>query len=211
MTLILDKFCVSHVRLVKLFKMLRGRIAHFHTENDMIESMASMTLNGKSRRRPFPEDVSETMVRLILWRLTGVMPTQNPTGDLTYFGKIVEVKTFISDGPSSFGPTESWDVIYFFDLSRSDQHRNQRNDQRNDQNRDQRNDQNRKTYVTLYKIPLKMESEEWQNIKVNKLETMADQQRSKRRPRISFSNLQKQLAPHHISIAYEGFFEDLLL
>jgi hypothetical protein len=36
-------------------------------------------------------------------------------GDLTLLNKKIEVKGFMSTGPSSFGPTESWNWIYFID------------------------------------------------------------------------------------------------
>jgi len=36
-------------------------------------------------------------------------------GDLELLNKQLEIKGFMSDGPSSFGPTENWDWIYFVD------------------------------------------------------------------------------------------------
>jgi hypothetical protein len=36
-------------------------------------------------------------------------------GDLTLLNKKLEIKGFMSSGPSSFGPTENWDWIYFID------------------------------------------------------------------------------------------------
>ena len=187
---LLKQFCETHIRYVKLFNHLLKRIDVFNSENVLIEEMAKLTLNKKFRRRNFPEDVSETMVRFIIWRNTGIMPVQNSKGDLLYLGKNVEVKAFISDGPSSFGPSESWDEIYFLDLTQV--HTGNR------------------SKIILYKINLPMESKEWQAIKVNQKESMGDQQRSGRRPRIQFSKVQDQLDSKFICVEYDGYFEDLL-
>nr|MDO8116245.1 hypothetical protein [Candidatus Sigynarchaeota archaeon] len=40
---------------------------------------------------------------------------QPSSGDLMTGDQKVEVKAFISDGPTTFGPKEAWDEIYFFD------------------------------------------------------------------------------------------------
>lgn len=187
---VLSSFCEEHVRRICLIPCITMRIKNFHQENESIQYMAKLTRNTKFRRRNFPEDVSETMVRLILWKKYGIMPIQNKTGDLLYLSTNIEVKTFISKGPSSFGPKESWDEIFFLDLTKLD-------------------NTETKTRVILYKVCLSMESPAWQNIKVNKNETMGDQQRAKRRPRIDFYSIKKQLPPEHVRVEYDGYFEDL--
>lgn len=44
------------------------------------------------------------------------MPDWNtPKGDLVLCDNQIEVKCFTSTGPTSFGPSENWDCIYFVD------------------------------------------------------------------------------------------------
>lgn len=120
--------------------------------------------NKKYRYQNFPECVSEYLIYTIeegVERIT-------ESGDLMKNSKKIEVKCFSSKGPISFGPTESWDVIYFIDAINH-------------------------PIITVYKCNIKNTDIEWQNIKINRKETYSDQIKSKRRPRICFSSLKPQL------------------
>lgn len=75
-------------------------------------------LETKKIRKPnFPSEISENLVKFIYnrnnkdqakWDVKG--------GDLITSNKLkLEVKAYSSDGPTSFGPTEKWDILYIVD------------------------------------------------------------------------------------------------
>ena len=70
----------------------------------------------KCRNENFPSHISENIVKFALFKKYGIMPNwDTKSGDLELVNKKLEIKGFMSDGPSSFGPTENWDWIYFID------------------------------------------------------------------------------------------------
>ena len=118
----------------------------------------------------FPEDISENIIRLLIEKEHNYTPEWIKGGDLMYNNDKIEVKTFTSSGPSSFGPKESWKTIYFLDATKFLQN-----------------------YYICYEVNLQNDDEKWKNIKVNKKQTFHDQCAQKRRPRISFSKILPQL------------------
>jgi hypothetical protein len=79
--------------------------------------------NKKIRNENFPSHISENLVKFALNNIKYINSDEKVTwntsvGDLEYKNKRIEVKGFISDGPSSFGPTEKWDTIYFVDAKK---------------------------------------------------------------------------------------------
>lgn len=82
--------------------------------NSYIEYHNSSKLHEKIRKPNFPEDISENIVKLYVndceWK--------QKSGDLysEINGKI-EVKCFSSHGPISFGPKESWDILFIVDAT----------------------------------------------------------------------------------------------
>lgn len=76
----------------------------------------------KIRNENFPSDISENIVKFAIFKKYGIMPCwYTDKGDIVinkkHIFKQIEVKGFMSTGPSSFGPTEKWDWIYFVDGS----------------------------------------------------------------------------------------------
>lgn len=72
----------------------------------------------KWRRDNFPSHISENICKFAFIKKYGLYPSWNTNkGDLQLFipRLQIEVKGFMSDGPTSFGPTENWDFIYFVD------------------------------------------------------------------------------------------------
>ena len=72
----------------------------------------------KRRNENFPSDISENIVKFAIYKKYGVMPCwDTDKGDIVInknnILKQIEVKGFMSVGPSSFGPKEMWDWIYF--------------------------------------------------------------------------------------------------
>jgi hypothetical protein len=147
-----------------------------------------------------PEDISENIVKFIArnhdddasckWaKCLGL------NGDL-YSNKYPavsppEVKAFMSDGPSSFGPKKKFGAIYFLDL------------------RELLTDK-----ITLWKIMLTNESQEWKQLKMNKTQTHEEQSNQGRRPHISWDSIYKQIkdkCPDKCEKVYEGSFEGIFI
>ena len=100
--------------------------------------------------------------------------------------KKVEVKGgFITMGPPTFGPRETWDEIYFVDCQ----------------------DTLKKTFK-IYAIELSNTSEEWKQLKVSKAQTYYDQCLEGRRPRLTFDSIQTQLGDH-CRLVFDGHFDEL--
>lgn len=148
----------------------------------------------KYRLPNFPEDISENIVKHLISRIENISCKRvknisckkvKKKGDLITDGTLkIEVKCFMSDGPSSFGPKECWHYIYFLDA------------------RDFLNG----NYV-LYKVSLSNCSKEFQNIPVNKKQTYGDQCKQKRRPHVAFRELRKTIEDH-ITVVFDGNLHD---
>jgi hypothetical protein len=85
--------------------------------NDKINALLS---KKKRRNENFPSDISENIVKFAFAKKYRIMPCwDTQKGDLIIYKfnlfTQIEVKGFTSEGPSSFGPTEEWDWIYFVD------------------------------------------------------------------------------------------------
>lgn len=146
-----------------------------------------------------PEDISENIVKMILynhpgqfqdktskWTKSIMKKGQKITGDLVSEKEgTQECKCFTSDGPPSFGPQENWDVIYFLDA------RGWLSDK-----------------FVLWRIPLSNKSTEWKSIKMNKNETHESQSAQGRRPRITWESLKPQIE-RHCQKVFEGSFDDI--
>ena len=160
-------------------------LRHYHRINDL-----NNKYNGKARSPGLSEIVSENMCKFIL-KKNGTECTNGTTGDLIdKDGNKYECKSFTSDGPISFGPTEKWDKLIFMDA--------------------------RQWYNDIYKtilIDLKNTDEKWENIKVNKTETFSDQCKEGRRPRIGWDKIHKQLLDLDISITiiFEDKFDNIFI
>ena len=164
--------------------------------NDTIKNEHEININLKKtkiRLTNFPSHISENITKFVIAKRYNIMPTwDTDKGDLCINNKIckfirIEVKGSVnlSNGPSSFGPTESWDYIYFVDGV---------------------NTQEKKYKV--YEIRLSDLTEKWKNIKVNKTQTYHDQCKEKRRPRIKFTELQSQLG-NDCKLIFDGHISEL--
>ena len=157
---------------------------HKNYVEQRIES--SKRLGIKVRLPSIPEDISENMIKFMIHKSGDTSSRWNTSGDLLSDKEgRQECKCFTSLGPSSFTPSSNWDVIYFLDATKW------------------LNDE-----FILYRVPIKMNSQEWKNIKVSKTQTIDDQCKQGRRPRISWQNLVPQLNSQ-FSVVYRGCFLDI--
>ena len=150
-----------------------------YTKNILINRLTSYKnfynsskLHKKIRKPNFPEDISENLVKITI---SEQCTWKEKSGDLysEVLGKI-EIKCFSSTGPISFGPCEKWDILYIVDASEFESDN-----------------------FTIHKI--NMSSEEFGEIRISKSQLYKDQVNQKRRPRIVWKNLQKQISNHTTS------------
>jgi hypothetical protein len=188
--------------LIEYFKdnydeyILRSRFINF---KNMYMNDEQLIINGLNiRHQNTPEDITENITKFIIinyekdmscvW-CKGVDKKYCLTGDL-YSNKYeksmpIEVKSFTSNGPSQFGPNKKFGVIYFLDLRKW-----------------------LNNVIILWKVNLNYLSNEFNNIKVNKYQTMGDQLKEGRRPHISWDNIYPQIINFCEKI-YEGTFENI--
>jgi hypothetical protein len=98
-----------------------------------------------------------------------------------------EIKSFTSNGPSQFSPSNKFSVLYFLDL---------RNWTKNK--------------IILWHINLSSDSNEFKNIKVNKTQTVEDQKKQGRGPRISWNLLYPQISNFCEKI-YDDNFDNIFI
>jgi hypothetical protein len=140
----------------------------------------------KSRLPGLSEIVSENLIKFSLIK-NNINCTNTINGDLLVNNKFkYECKCFTSNGPISFGPTESWEKIVFLD------------------GREWYNNK-----FKIYLVNLKNTDNDWYNIKVNNNETINDQCLQKRRPRICWDKLKNQISSKYINIIFEGSINDI--
>jgi hypothetical protein len=99
--------------------------------NNYIESKK---LHPDCRTQNFPDYISENITKFIINKIQNLKTSQNSKEPVGFFNCInskigdleiindnevikVEVKCFTSKGPSSFGPKEKWNLLYFLDAT----------------------------------------------------------------------------------------------
>ena len=146
--------------------------------------------NVKVRLPCIPEDMSENIIKNIIHNKLGDKSSTWDCAKGDLFSNIEgkqECKCFTSNGPLSFTPSSEWDVIYFLDAR-----------------------QWLEDKFVCYRIPLKKNSDEWKNIKVNKTQTFDEQSKEKRRPRINWLSLHQQISPH-VHTIFDGTFDEIFI
>lgn len=142
-----------------------------------------------------PGDMSENIVKVILknkgrnivW-CNGVGSALS--GDLFEIdgNRIIEVKAFMSDGPSSFGPKKKFYQIYFLVLKKFF---------------------DEDPMIILWEVNLTNESEAWKSLKMNGEQSFEDKTGNGNRPHIAWENIKAQIeksSPGAIKEVYNGSF-----
>lgn len=135
--------------------------------------------SDKIRRPNIGSEITENIARFAYQRYFNIKTCWINTkiGDIICSdGKKIEVKAFSSDGPSSFGPTETWDILLFVDA---------------------------RLYVqkifSVYMIDL--DNRQFGTIiKINSTELYLDKIKTRQRPRIAFDKIQEQLKIKNIDV-----------
>lgn len=166
---------------------------HINDKNNDYSSIYKINsqLGTKKIRKPtYPSEITENLVKFAIIKKYNVSPSwYTKKGDLCLNGMQLEVKGSIdlmNGGPCSFGPKEEWSRIYFVDALNCS-----------------------KKKFKIYEIKLSNKSEIWKNIKVSKSQSYQNQCLQKRRPRITFNELIKQIPQSYVSILFDGYITDL--
>jgi len=140
----------------------------------------------------FPEHISENICKFLVNKYENLNCTNSKDkGDLLFIfnDKVmrIEVKAFISDGPSTFGPEEYWDILYFLDC-------------KDFKNRN----------FKLYKINLASNSDKFLNLQITKNKRFGDKSKIKGyRPRFNFYKVIEQFG-NDCTLIYDGNLSILL-
>lgn len=155
------------------------------------EKMISRYKYNVIRQQNPPEDVTENIAKFIILNKTEDdscvwSKSVGLKGDLwSVKQNIIEVKSFISEGPSSFGPDKKFDVIYFLDIRKwlTDE-------------------------IILWQINLNSNSLVWKNLKINSKngETHDSQAEQGRRPRIPWEKIKPQVEDYCTRV-FRGTFD----
>ena len=165
--------------------MLNELLDNFIRTREIQESINDKLSRKKIRYDNFPSHISENLVKFAIAKTYGSIPNwDTKKGELEMDGKKLEVKAFSSIGPSSFGPTEDWDILYFVNAI----------------------DFKDKRFI-VYECKLSSNDSIWRNIKVNNNDTFDDHCNQRRRPRINFNKLYEQLE-NHINVIWSGHITD---
>jgi len=150
----------------------------------------------KIRQDNFPSHISENIVKFAIFKKYKIMPSWDTNkGDLIFNKKFIknlqiEVKGFMSDGPSSFGPKEDWDWLYFIDCKDSINFN-----------------------FKIFEIKLSNKNEIFRSIKLNKKETFGEIADNNQRGKLrgSFYNVfKKQLPQQYCNIIFDGNISKLI-
>jgi hypothetical protein len=138
--------------------------------------------NFKMRKPNFPEGLSENIIKEYINIVEKRKCININGGDLLIKNSNlkIEVKCFSSNGPTSFGPKENWNELYFLDAI-----------------------QFMENNFKIYKINLSNTDEKFKNIKINENKTYNDICIEGKRPRIVFNKL-KKLLDNNIENIYNG-------
>jgi hypothetical protein len=174
---------------------LRERFYEYKNSQLTVSKIAKTTGLPIRNQNP-PEDITENIAKIIIrnyekdktckWAksigLTGDLFSEKY--DINY---PIEIKSFTSNGPCSFGPKKKFGIIYFLDM------------------REYLYDK-----IILWKVNVNSDSTEWNNLSMNKKQTFEEQCKEKRRPHIGWDKIYSQLS-NFVEKVYEGTFEEIFI
>ena len=175
------------------FKILNICLDHYIVCLKFTNDMNLRMSEKKIRNVNFPSDISENITKLAIFAKYSIMSCwDTDKGDIIInkkdIFKQIEVKGFMSKGPTSFGPTEKWDWIYFVD------------------GLDVRNKN-----FKIYEIKLSNTSETWRSIKINKEETYGEIADKNQRGKLRgyFYTIFKPQLGCHCKLIFDGHISKL--
>ena len=134
---------------------LMSRLINRYNQNLIFVKKFNKLLSKKKiRNENFPSHISENIAKYAIYKKYKIMPCwDTKKGDIVIdkLNLQIEVKGFMSDGPTSFGPTENWDLIYFVDCRKTLEKK-----------------------FKVYEVKLSNRDEKFRSIKLNKTDTYGD-------------------------------------
>jgi hypothetical protein len=173
------------------YNIIKQELIRYNTNMIQIASINKMLSTKKIRNDNFPSHISENIAKFAIFKKYKIMPCwDTDKGDLVInklsLFRRLEIKGFMSNGPSSFGPTEMWDWLYFVDAC------------------DTLN-----FNFKVYEIKLSNENDLFRNIKLSKNESYGDIASSKRRPRGGFKKVFQPQLGNKCSLIFQGHISEL--
>jgi len=173
-----------------VFDILFNEIKDYNSSVRKTDELNKLLSKRKKRLNNYPSDISENIVKFALFKKYKVMPCwDTDKGDLVIDKSgmyiRIEVKAY-QQGPSSFGPKEEWDWLYFVDATET-----------------------LNMNFKVYEIKLSNKNKEFQSLKMSKLETFGKQADSGRRPRIVFQDSLKPQLGEKCKLIFDGHISQL--
>ncbi len=174
-----------------IYKILVNEIKRYNDNVQHVNHINHKLLKKKIRHENFPSHISENIAKFAIYKKYRIMPTwDTEKGDIVinklHINKQFEIKAFMSLGPSSFGPKENWDWLYFVDAT------------------------NTLNYTfKVYEIKLSNKSSNFRNIYLSKKETYGSIADSGKRPRGCFEKIFKKQLGEKCKLIFNGHISEL--
>ena len=173
------------------YEIMMNEIERYNNNLQQVNNINYKLSKKKIRHENFPSHISENIAKFAIYKKYHIMPTwDTEKGDIVinklYINKQFEIKAFMSFGPSSFGPTENWDWLYFVDATNT-----------------------LNFTFKVYEIKLSNKSTDFRRINLSKKETYGEIADSGRRPRGSFKKIFKEKLGDKCKLIFDGHISDL--
>lgn len=134
------------------YEMTFDYLEKFISYTNIIKNINKNLSDRKIRMPNFPSEISENIVKFAIKKIKKTNPIWNvKNGDLIDGINKIEVKGFSSNGPTSFGPKEEWDILYFINCKKY-----------------------REKYFEIFEINLSNKDDKFRNIKINSKNTFGE-------------------------------------
>lgn len=160
--------------------------------------MVNQSIIQDVRKPNFPEDLSEEIIvhlenkndnKYIRNKKKDGKKISGDISDVKH-NKKIEVKCYSSKGPTSFGPSEKWDIIYFIDARKAWKY----------------------DEIIIYRMNCKNSDKIFQDLILNKKkkETFKIQCEKGRRPRFLFEFYRNTIFKEYLHVIYNGSIKNLI-
>jgi len=173
------------------YEIMMNELERYNNNLVQVRDLNTRLSKKKIRHENFPSHISENIAKFAIFKKYKIMPSwDTDKGDIIINKSDLfmqfEIKAFMSSGPSSFGPTENWDWLYFVDATET-LHLN----------------------FKIYEIKLSNKSQTFRSIRLNKKETYGEIADSGRRPRGCFETIFKKQLGDKCKLIFDGHISEL--
>lgn len=173
------------------YEIMMNEIERYNNNVQQVNNINYKLSKKKIRHENFPSHISENIAKFAIYKKYHTMPTwDTEKGDIIInksdLCMQLEIKAFMSSGPSSFGPTENWDWLYFVDATET-----------------------LHLKCKVYEIKLSNKSQIFRSIRLSKKETYGEIADSGRRPRGCFETIFKKQLGDKCKLIFDGHISEL--